>query len=147
LIKRINNNKNKRERKIMTKKKILCVDDEENQRFIISEILTEVGEYEVIIASNGEEGLKLYLEHKPDIVITDIDMPKMNGIKLAEELRKEGMDTYLPIIMVSGGDIINEREKKFKELRIDVVIKKPFDVETLINAVKKVDLLNSTRHE
>lgn len=130
----------------MIKKKILYVDDEKALRLLVSEILSEDGEYEVIVASDGEEGLKLYLEHKPDIVITDIDMPIMDGVDLASKFRGEGMDIYLPIIVVSGY-VTNEREEKFKELRIDAVIKKPFDAMSLLNAVKKADLINSTRHE
>lgn len=132
----------------MIQKTVLYVDDEESLRLLVSDILSDpkFGGYEVIVASDGQEGLEMYLKHKPNIVITDIDMPVMSGIKLAEELRKEGMDIYLPIIVVSGY-VTNEREKKFQELRIDAIIKKPFDVEVLINTVKEVDLKNSTRHE
>lgn len=127
----------------MTKKKILYVDDDEGLRFIVPDMVEEVGEYEVFVAVNGEEGLAVALKEKPDVVVTDIDMPIMSGIALAKKLRE--IDPYWPIVMVSG-DITDERKKIFQEIGINHVIQKPFEIEVLMEAIKQA-YLESLRHE
>jgi CheY-like chemotaxis protein len=127
----------------MTKKKILYVDDDEGLRFIVPDIVEEVGEYEVFVAANGEEGLAVALKEKPDVVVTDIDMPIMNGITLAKKLQEK--DPYWSIVMVSG-DITDERKKIFQEIGINHVVQKPFKIEVLMEAIRQA-YLESLRHE
>ena len=67
--------------------KILLADDDESLRKVIEFNLEQEG-YDVVTASNGKEALKLFEAHAPDLVITDIKMPDMDGIELLGEIRR-----------------------------------------------------------
>ena len=82
------------------KKKILVVDDSAFMRRVISDIIISDHRCEVIgTARNGEDGLKKIKEFKPDVVTLDIEMPKMNGLQMLEQLKNEGI--HVPVIVMS----------------------------------------------
>ena len=84
-------------------KRILLVDDEEGIRKVLGISLEDLG-YQVAFASDGIQALKLYREHQPPIVITDIKMPAMDGIDLLKNIKAENPDTE--VIMLTGhGDM------------------------------------------
>ncbi len=83
------------------KKKILVVDDEMDMRIFIS-TLVETNGYKPIVAKDGEEGLRMIQEHKPDLVIMDVMMPKESGLKLYREMRSNQETIKIPVIMVSA---------------------------------------------
>jgi DNA-binding response OmpR family regulator len=84
--------------------KILVLDDEPSILLMIKKMLEKAG-YEVIVASNGKEGMKLFDKEKPDMVITDIIMPEKEGLETIFELRR--MHPDLKIIAISGGGRIS----------------------------------------
>ena len=108
--------------------RVLYVEDEELAREEVADFLDfEVGSLEV--ASNGEEGLEKFKEFKPDIVITDINMPKMNGLDMAKSIKKISPKT--PIIVTSAysdSDFII----KAIEIGISRYVLKPIDVDELL---------------
>ncbi|MEN8822757.1 MAG: diguanylate cyclase [Abyssibacter sp.] len=82
--------------------KVLLVDDSRSARRLIAHYLTEMG-HEAVEAENGEAALSLYVELEPDLVLTDVDMPGMNGYALARQLRRsDPPDTWIPIIFLSS---------------------------------------------
>jgi CheY-like chemotaxis protein len=83
------------------KKKILVVDDEMDIRIFIS-TLVETNGYKSLVAKDGEEGLQMVKEHKPDLIILDVMMPKESGLKLYRELRSDNTTKQIPVIMVSA---------------------------------------------
>lgn len=84
-------------------KKILLVDDEEGIRTVLGISLADSG-YEVLKAGRGAEALRLFREHKPHIVLTDIKMPGMDGIQVLQKIKEERPETE--VIMISGhGDM------------------------------------------
>jgi CheY-like chemotaxis protein len=116
--------------------KILVIDDEALLTRSLSVILTKAG-HTVVSADNGKAGLEVFAREKPDLVITDIIMPVMEGIEAIQELRAK--DPTLPIIAVSGGG----RTKNLEFLRIaeklgaNAALGKPFSKEQLLEAVRK----------
>lgn len=111
--------------------KILVVDDEEAIANIIKFNLEKEG-YSVITASDGEEGLNLYNEKKPDLVILDIMMPKINGIEVLKEIRSK---STTPVIMLTAKE--DELDKVLGlELGADDYMTKPFSVRELAARVK-----------
>jgi len=102
---------------------ILYVEDDVDTQRLIKRVL-ESSAKEVYVASDGEEGLALFKEKKPDIVLTDICMPKMDGLEMSKEI-KEITQTQ-PIAIFTA---FNEPEylKKAAELDIGTYILKPFD--------------------
>lgn len=80
--------------------KILVVEDSDTKRAIYKEAL-ERADYLVIEAADGEEGLRQTIKESPDVVITDLIMPKMDGFKMTEAIKKNEKTQYIPVICVS----------------------------------------------
>jgi CheY-like chemotaxis protein len=81
-------------------KKILIVDDSPMYRKLVSDTFIELG-YQVEIGNNGEHGLELFKKGHFDLVITDIEMPLLNGFEFAQKVRAELSDEATPIIALS----------------------------------------------
>lgn len=116
------------------KKKILIIEDEIDIRKNITTIL-EVNGYETICAPNGEIGLELAVQHLPDLIISDILMPKMDGYELLEELRKLPETFMIPFLFLTAK---TERKDFRKGMRLgaDDYLTKPFSIEELLECVK-----------
>lgn len=87
----------------------------------------------VYVAKNGSEGLALFIKHRPQIVLSDIKMPRMNGLEMAEEIRK--LDKYVPIIVISGSDHAEDAERMF-EMGISRFHLKPLDPGKLTGTIQ-----------
>lgn len=121
--------------------KVLYVEDEESIRNELLEIL-ELDFDTILIGNNGEEGLALYKEHRPDLVISDVQMPKMDGLQMSREIL--GINKDAKIILTTAfneGRYIEEAN----ELDIKSYITKPIDVKQLYTAIEKI--LNGTQEE
>lgn len=113
---------------------ILAVEDEQNIRINLQEIL-EFSDYEVLIAANGEEGLKLALQRQPDLIISDIQMPKMDGYQFLQALRSYPTTHLIPVIFLTGRiDRLDQR--RAMELGADDYVTKPFTPEELVSAIE-----------
>ena len=113
--------------------RILVIDDMEMLRNTISELLLKSG-YEVQEAPDGQAGLELHRKDPVDLVITDIAMPKKNGLEVIAELRQTFPETK--IIAITA--YIDEYLAKIWETGIDRIFQKPFQIEELLKAVKEV---------
>lgn len=80
--------------------KLLVIDDNQEVRTLLKSIFTS--EYDIIEADNGKEGLKAARNHQPDIIISDVQMPEMDGIALCAELRKDFTTRQIPIILLTA---------------------------------------------
>lgn len=90
------------------KLKILLADDEENIRLLGEKLLREAG-YVVILAANGDEAVEKAISEKPDLVITDIKMPKKTGFEVCKALRSDPVLSRVPILILSAlGDEFNK---------------------------------------
>lgn len=112
---------------------VLYVEDDPDIREELVDFLEfEVGE--LFVAINGEEGFKIFEEKRPDIVVTDIQMPIMNGLDMAEKIRE--IDLFAPIIITTA---FNEPDFLIKaiDIGIDKYVTKPIDMEKLIENIYK----------
>lgn len=118
-------------------KKILVADDEKHIVQIVQFNLEKKGNYEVIVASDGEMALELIRQEKPDLVISDIMMPKMTGFELFEALRKneEIKDTPFIILTAKGQDSYFEEGQEKGILHI---LTKPFSPKALLAIAKEI---------
>lgn len=109
--------------------KLLLVEDDANLNYIIQGGLEDmIGGYEVQTASNGEEGIHLWREWKPDVIVSDIEMPVMDGYEMVKRIRK--VDGVIPILFTSGRVSPKDVVKGY-ELGVNNYIKKPFLAEEL----------------
>jgi CheY-like chemotaxis protein len=113
--------------------RILVIDDEESVRSVLSRILTQV-KYQVNVAKDGEEGIRLFNEKEFDIVLTDLGMPGMSGWDVCRAIKKMNPRTPVGIITGWGMEI---GEEKMKEVELDFLISKPFDFNQILNTVAK----------
>ncbi|MEI8184900.1 MAG: response regulator transcription factor [Actinomycetes bacterium] len=120
----------------MQKPKILVVDDEDGIRDLISDALS-IGGFEVETSPDGLQGLKAIRDHRFDLLILDVNMPKMDGFALLEKVRADGLTT--PVIMLSArGQKVDINQGL--RLGADDYMTKPFGLEELslrINAILK----------
>ncbi len=115
------------------KKQVLIVDDEPNLRKILSAQLTRDG-YDVLTAEDGEQGLSLLREHHLDLVITDLRMPKVDGMTLLREALRE--DRELPIVMITAHGTVDTAVEALKLGAFDYLTK-PFDKDEVRQIVAK----------
>lgn len=117
-------------------KTILTVDDSSTMRQMIAFTLSQSG-FVVLEASDGQEALDLARAQGADLVITDVNMPKMDGITLVGELRKLGLYRFTPILVLTT-ESTPEMKAKGKAAGATGWIVKPFSPEKLIETVNRV---------
>lgn len=116
------------------KKRILAVDDEQTICVILDNFLSP--EYEIITVNSGHHALSWLNNNQPDLIISDIQMSKMDGFDLLREIRLMGYLKHTPVIMLSGRTQSSERIKCYK-LGAQDYLTKPFNPEELKELVKK----------
>ena len=114
---------------------ILAVDDSPTIRKLVTITLSEKG-HDVVTAPDGVEALKLLAERLPDLILLDINMPRLSGYKLCNFLKKHERTAHIPVIMLSGNDgVIDKMRGKIKGC--DAFIGKPFAPEDLVKTVNQ----------
>jgi two-component system chemotaxis response regulator CheY len=116
--------------------KILAVDDSASMRQMITFTLKSAG-YEVVEASDGVEGLSQAQQHKCDLVLSDVNMPNMDGIAMTRELRGLADYKYTPILMLTTESGLDKKTEG-KNAGATGWIVKPFKPDQLLNTIKKV---------
>jgi len=117
------------------KKRILAVDDEEDMRLLSSAVLQKAG-FEVETAFDGHDALRKVVHFRPDLVLLDIMMPKMDGFEVCERLRSIPATADLPVMMLTvktSPDYV----RRALSLKVSGYIVKPFEAEDLINRIRK----------
>ncbi len=114
-------------------KTILLADDDRTLTKIVGKFLEDDG-YRVLVANDGEEALKKLEEVTPDLLILDIQMPKLNGYSFLFEMRKRERDARIPVIVLTGRE---ELEDIFRVEGIKEYLKKPVGREELLSKIKK----------
>jgi CheY-like chemotaxis protein len=117
------------------KKQILVIDDEPAWLRIVSYFLNNQG-YEVTAAESGFEALKRLKQFTPDLILSDIRMPDMNGFDLLQNVKKLPATASTPIVFFSAIDDIDAR-KTAKQLGATDYIVKPFDEQEVSNVLAK----------
>ena len=118
-------------------KHILVVDDDDLMRAFVKELL-KVHDFTITEAANGKAGLKEFRENTPDLVITDIIMPEMEGISFIRELREHNKE--IPIIAMTGN--VHGRMEEFLEissqLGADEILRKPIKAKEFLDTIERL---------
>lgn len=117
-------------------KTILMAEDSKSVRALMSRVLQEAG-YEVVEASDGVEALHKANCHVCDMLITDLNMPGLDGIGLIREVRKSAGNRFLPIVVLTSEDT-DESRQRGRNAGASSWVVKPFKPEQLLNMVRTV---------
>lgn len=107
---------------------LLIIDDNRDIRKMVSELMK--GEYNVIEASNGQEGIKRATKYVPDLIICDVMMPVMDGLECCRKLKEETTTSHIPVLMLTACSLDEQRVQGY-ESGADGYVSKPFSTEVL----------------
>ncbi|MEA5581635.1 response regulator transcription factor [Nodularia harveyana UHCC-0300] len=115
---------------------ILIVDDDLGTRLSISDYL-ELSGYSVVTANDGQEALGMVDNYHPDLIVTDIVMPRMNGYELVRQVRQQSAFRLLPVILLTARTKTQERILGYQS-GCDLYLPKPFELEELAAAIRNL---------
>jgi two-component system cell cycle response regulator DivK len=114
---------------------ILIVEDNERNLKLVRDVLQVKG-YQTLEAVTGEDGVKLAIEQKPDLVLMDIQLPGMNGIEALGQLRANPITQKIPVIAVTAS-VMQQDRKMITEAGFDAYVGKPINLKEFLDAVRK----------
>ena len=114
---------------------ILIIDDNKELLWMLKDILSD--EYAILTAENGEEGLEVLKQETPDLIITDIMMPKIDGITLTKQLKSNKHTVHIPLVILSAKNTTDEKIEGI-ESGADAYIPKPFNTQYLKSIIKQL---------
>ena len=120
---------------------VLIVDDNADIRTYLKSILQ--GKYSVLEAEDGKSGLDLAREHVPDLIVSDVMMPVMNGLQFCQEVKKDLISSHIPVILLTARALEKHQIEGY-ESGADAYITKPFSPELLL---ARIDNLLQSRHQ
>ncbi|WP_420401859.1 tetratricopeptide repeat protein [Flagellimonas sp.] len=114
---------------------LLLIEDNEDLRDYIREVLK--GQYDILEAKDGEVGIQQALEHIPDIIVSDLMMPKVDGLEVCKTLKEDVRTSHIPIVLLTARSSKEDRIEGLKSLADDYLTK-PFDNEELLVRVENL---------
>ncbi len=126
----------KRAEKVVAKVRALVVDDSLTMRKVLGRLLEREG-YEVLVAKDGMDAMQLLQETTPDIILTDIEMPRMDGFGLARNIRDDARTKDTPLIMISSRTADKHRNMA-REIGVNAFFGKPVSDDDLIESMKEL---------
>ena len=118
----------------MASKQILIIDDEADIREATQICLEITGQWEVLKASNGPEGIAIAKTATPDAILLDIMMPEMDGLAILQKLQENSETRKIPVIILTAKAQSSE-QRQFSQLNVSSVIAKPYDPMTLSDQI------------
>jgi two-component system cell cycle response regulator DivK len=115
---------------------VLIVEDNEKNMKLARDILRAKG-YAVLEAVNGLDGVKLALEHKPDLVLMDIQLPDINGIEAFERIRADATTAHIPVVAFTASVTVNDRSR-IGDAGFDGFLGKPINLKEFVETVRRM---------
>ena len=116
-------------------KKVCLVEDDDDIREIYSTKL-KIGGYEVLEAVNGEEGLKVIKEKKPDLILLDIILPLKDGYEVLDELKKDEKTKDIPVILLTNLESQEDIVKAFEKGATTYLVKSDYKLQDVVKKIK-----------
>ena len=120
---------------------VMIVDDSLTVRKITSRLLTREG-FEVITAKDGLDALQMLAERTPDVILLDIEMPRMDGFEFAKTMKGDARVAHIPIIMITSRTAEKHRNRA-QELGVEVYLGKPYQEEELLRHLREMLVLHA----
>jgi chemosensory pili system protein ChpA (sensor histidine kinase/response regulator) len=116
--------------------RILIVDDSLTVRKIASRLLAREG-FDIVAARDGVEALELLEEHTPDVILLDIEMPRMDGFEFTRTIKGDARHSHIPIVMITSR-MADKHRARARELGVDLYLGKPFQEEELLRQLREM---------
>ena len=116
---------------------IMVVDDSSTTRSLIASHLLESGDYDIVEAASGFEALKVLPTRTVDLIITDINMPDINGLELISFVRDNPIYRHIPTIIITTEDSEEDRKRGMELGAVEYIVK-PFTTDEIKEAVGRV---------
>ena len=116
-------------------KRILSVEDQEDNRRIVRDLLTSVG-YEMIEAADGESGVRLAEEQRPDLILMDIQLPGIDGYEATRRIKARAELQNIPVIVVTSYALSGD-DAKARAAGSDAYVAKPFSPRELLATIRR----------
>ena len=118
-------------------KKILLVEDEAALRKTLGAVLKQEG-YEMVLAADGEAGLRLAKAKKPDLILLDLILPKLHGFDVLTQLKSDPNTKQIPVIVLTNLEKIEDIEKAIEMGATTYLIKARYSLEEVVEKVRKI---------
>ena len=115
--------------------RVLVIEDQEDNRRIVRDLLTSVG-YEIIEAVTGEEGVSSAKQHRPDLILMDIQLPDIDGHEATRRIKAQPELSHIPIIAVTSYALSGDDVKAY-EAGCDGYVSKPFSPRALLAKIRE----------
>ena len=116
--------------------KILIIEDDVVLKKILEDKLTQK-KFSVLTAQNGEEGLKMALKNKPDLILLDILMPKMNGVDMLKKLRQDKWGKIVSVLLLTNDSDPEHMREVLRANADDYLIKSDWGLDDIVEKIKK----------
>lgn len=116
--------------------KVLAIDDSRTIRSLVKKVMEDAG-FDCVCADDGEQGVARFAEVSPDVVITDINMPRMDGYGVIRSIRGGSINRSVPILVLTT-ESADHLKARAREAGATGWIVKPFDDETIVSVVRRV---------
>jgi len=116
-------------------KRILVVEDQEDNRQILRDLLVHSG-YEVIEVGDGEQALPAAIEHHPDVILMDIQLPLLDGYEATRRIKADPALKHIPIIVVTSYALSGD-EARAREAGCDAYVAKPYSPKALLAKIRE----------
>lgn len=116
--------------------KILVIEDDETLRNVLEDKLIQEN-FSVLLAKDGEEGLSAAIKNKPDLILLDIIMPKMDGVVMLKKLREDKSGRTIPVILLTNDGNPEHMRETLKANATDYLIKADWKLEDVIKKIKE----------
>lgn len=116
-------------------KRILLVEDEEAVLQLVSDILHVMLGKEVLVARDGTEAIRVAVEHHPDLILMDLNLPRLDGWEATRSLKQSALFRHIPILALTAHTMIGDRERAL-EAGCDDYFPKPIDIDAFITFLR-----------
>jgi two-component system, cell cycle response regulator DivK len=117
--------------------KLLYIEDNDDNVYMLTMRLELVGDFEVLVAENGETGCAKAIAELPDLILMDMDLPVVSGWEAAKRLKGDDRTRDIPIIALTSHAMAGSRQKAL-EVGCDEFAAKPLDFDFLVNAIRRL---------
>ncbi|HDZ54302.1 MAG TPA: response regulator [Candidatus Nealsonbacteria bacterium] len=118
-------------------KRILFIEDESALQKTLGEILKQEG-YQMISALDGEVGLELAKNQKPDLILLDLILPKLHGFEVLQQLAKDHQTKQIPVIVLTNLEDMEDIEKALELGATTYLVKENYSLEEIVKKIKKI---------